>query len=239
MKYLIALLFAMLLCVKVTFAQSVLDSTLVQDSILNTDTISMKARESTSLMIDTLNPEKKKLELPQKQNRFVWNDRKYKADSTNTIKIKRHSPLYATLFSLAIPGLGQAYNRKYWKIPVIYAGFAGLGYAIYFTGSNFRGYRAAYRVQVDGNADTYASYKGVDDVNTLKSYRDYYKKNLDVSAICTAVWYALVLIDAAVDAHLFEWNMKDDISVSWRPTIISGATNYSQAAAGINIHLQF
>lgn len=155
-------------------------------------------------------------------------------------KAKRHSPTLAAIFSAALPGLGQGYNKKYWKIPIVYAGFGGLGYAVYYTAHNFTVYRAAYRIQVDGDPDTQASVGGVSDPATLKSYRDYYKRFLDISAICTAVWYTLNIVDAAVDAHLFEWNMKDDLNVSWHPTVITmQAPNYPRAAAGVSIRLGF
>jgi hypothetical protein len=154
-------------------------------------------------------------------------------------KGKRHSPLRASLYSLALPGLGQAYNKKYWKIPIVYAGFGGLGYALYHTGTNFYGYRNAYRIQADEDTATVASFKGVSNKATLKSYRDYFKKNLDITAICTGVWYVLTIVDAAVDAHLFEWNMKDDIHLSWQPTMIGGSANLSQSTLGLRVGLTF
>lgn len=163
-----------------------------------------------------------------------------KADSVKTEKKKekRHSPLKAALFSAAVPGLGQGYNKKYWKIPIVYAGFGGLGYALYYTTSEFYGYRNAYRLQVDGITSTYGSYKGIDDKATLKEYRDYFKRNVDISAICTAVWYTLNIVDAAVDAHLFEWNMKDDLSVSWRPVFMSPLPGGSSACLGVGIQMR-
>lgn len=162
------------------------------------------------------------------------------ADSTSADKKKkgkRHSPTKAALLSAALPGLGQGYNKKYWKIPIVYAGFAGLGYAVYYTASEFKNYRNAYRLQVDGDKTTIGSYKGIQDEATLKTYRDYFKKNLDISAICTAVWYTLNIVDAAVDAHLFEWNMKDDLTVSWRPVLMNPTGNNS-ACLGVGIQLR-
>lgn len=150
-------------------------------------------------------------------------------------KKKRHSPLKAALFSAALPGLGQGYNKKYWKIPIVYAGFGGLGYALYYTTTEFKNYRAAYRLQVDEDPLTYGSYKGIDDQATLQSYRDYYKRFVDISAICTAVWYALNIVDAAVDAHLFDWNMNDDINVAWRPVFNNTTTAYGQPGIGVSL----
>lgn len=179
--------------------------------------------------------------IKHKGRRFYWNASSYPTDdsSLSARKLRRHSPLYASLFSLACPGLGQAYNRKYWKIPIVYAGLGGLGYWCYFNASNFTGYRNAYRRQVAEVPDLTASYKGVDDAATLKSYRDFYKRNLDISSIITGVFYLLNIVDAAVDAHLFEWNMKDDIHLSWQPVVISGTTNYANSAPGVRLNLNF
>lgn len=173
--------------------------------------------------------------------KFYWNSAKAMSDSTlsGDKKLRRHSPLYAALFSAVLPGLGQAYNRKYWKIPIVYAGLGGLGYGLYALSTSYNGYRAAYRLQVDEDPLTHGSYKGVDDVATLKAYRDSNKNNLDIVAIVTAVWYTLNIVDAAVDAHLFEWNMKDDIHLSWQPSVLSPQSNYSQTSLGVKLNLNF
>ena len=153
-------------------------------------------------------------------------------------KAPLHSAKKAAYLSAVVPGLGQAYNKKYWKIPIIYAGFGGLGYALYYTSSNFNGYRAAYRLQVAVVPNYNASYNGVSDAATLKAYRDYFKKYVDIAAIGVGVWYLLNVIDATVDAHLMGWNMKDDLSISWTPTVIA-SPNYNTAAAGVSIALHF
>jgi hypothetical protein len=156
-------------------------------------------------------------------------------------KKKRHSPTKAAIFSALLPGLGQGYNKKYWKIPIVYAGLGGLGFGVYYTGNNFIQYRNAYRLQIDDDPLSLGSYKGVTEANALKSYRDYYKRLLDITAICTGVWYLLNIVDAAVDAHLFEWNMRDDLNVSWRPEIITpvGVGGYPQASVGASVRLRF
>ena len=162
------------------------------------------------------------------------------ADTSNhvTVKAPLHSAKKAAYLSAVLPGLGQAYNKKYWKIPIIYAGFGGLGYALYYTSSNFQGYRGAYRQQVALVPNYNASYNGVADAATLKVYRDYFKKYLDISAIGVGVWYLLNLVDATVDAHLMGWNLRDDLSVSWNPTLIT-SPNYNSAAAGVTVTLHF
>jgi hypothetical protein len=212
-------------------------------SLYSINTLSAQVARSDSTNFDTVITGKKiKFATDSIRTTIVYADSaSFTKDSTTANgkkKEKRHSPLKAALFSAALPGLGQGYNKKYWKIPIVYAGFAGLGYAVYYTATGFYGYRNAYRLQVDKNPDTYGSYKGIDDAATLKTYRDYFKKNLDMTAIFTAVWYTLNIVDAAVDAHLFEWNMKDDLSVSWRPVFVNPVLNSNTACLGLGIQLK-
>ncbi|MCS6935591.1 MAG: DUF5683 domain-containing protein [Chitinophagales bacterium] len=168
--------------------------------------------------------------------RYITGD---KPTATDTARKKRHSPAKAAVFSGLLPGLGQAYNKKYWKIPVVYAGLGGLGYAVYHTASRFHTYRQAYRLQVDNDPATTGEVNGIEDPDILKVYRDTYKNYLDISAICLSLWYALQIVDAAVDAHLFEWNMRDDLSVSWRPAVYTPGALFPQAHLGISTRLCF
>lgn len=191
-----------------------------------------------SLRIDSIQTAQQK---QQRIRKFYWDSSKYPVTSDSSLKAKklrRHSPLYAALFSTVLPGLGQAYNKKYWKIPIVYAGLGGLSYALYYTASNFRGYRNAYRAQVALVPDPFASYNGISDEAALKTYRDYFKRSLDATAICTGVFYILNIVDAVVDAHLFEWNMKDDIHLSWQPAVHTGYYS-AYAAPGVRINLSF
>jgi len=149
-----------------------------------------------------------------------------------------HSAKKAAYLSAVLPGLGQAYNKKYWKISIVYAGFGGLGYALYYTTSNFNGYRTAYRLQVATVPNPNASFNSISDAASLKAYRDYFKKYVDISAIGVGVWYLLNIIDATVDAHLMGWNMKDDLSITWNPTLII-SPNYNTAAGGLAFTLHF
>ncbi len=147
---------------------------------------------------------------------------------------KKHSPLKALWMSAVLPGLGQAYNKKYWKIPIVWAGFAGLGYGLYHTGSRFVAYRNAYRLQVDDRPETAGSVNGISDPASLKFYRDQNKRNLDITAIFTAVWYVLNLVDASVDAHLYHYDISDDLSMEWQPVLI----NSQHPGLGLSLHLR-
>ncbi len=161
-------------------------------------------------------------------------------DSVLTIKKieKKHSPKKAALFSTALPGLGQAYNKKYWKIPIIYAGFAGLGYAFSVNQTKFVNYRNAYKYRIDGDITTTDDYVGVYSDDNLNTLQKYYHRFRDLSVIGVAVLYVFNIVDASVDAHLFKFDVSDDLSMQVQPTLINTAytNNYS---TGIGLKINF
>ena len=144
-----------------------------------------------------------------------------------------HSPRKASLYSALLPGLGQAYNRKYWKIPIIYGGFAAFGYFIGWNHKNYKTARQAYSDLTDTipGTDSYMKLKQIiyydlnkpADVASLKqgltSSQDYYRRNRDLLIIVTAAFYGLNIIDASVDAHFFNFDISDDLTFNWEPVI--------------------
>lgn len=150
-------------------------------------------------------------------------------------------PLRATMLAAALPGMGQVYNRKYWKIPLVYAGFAGLGYSVWFNSSNHIKFTRAYQDFTDLIPET-SSYvemlKGWDPESydpvlhpgtynpseaqyikeRLLSGIDYYKNYRDLSYIGIAAWYLLSILDAHVDASLSDYDIGDGINLSVRPS---------------------
>ncbi|MCW3126916.1 MAG: hypothetical protein JWO03_2574 [Bacteroidetes bacterium] len=135
--------------------------------------------------------------------------------------VKKHSPVKAVWMSAVLPGLGQAYNKKYWKIPIIYAGFAGLGYWIYFESHQFNMARTAYRAAVRNPPYYTGTYLGQEvDAATIKTYRDYYKGFLNYASLATVLWYGLNLIDAVVDGHLYHFNVDDKLSFNFDPSFM-------------------
>ena len=146
-----------------------------------------------------------------------------------------HSPKKAAVYSALLPGLGQAYNKKYWKIPIIYAGFGTLGYFISWNNKNYQVLKVAYSDLTDGNDDT-DSYLDLEAVkyydldnesernqfeNALNKQQSYYRRNRDLLIISTAGFYALNIIDASVDAHLFDFDISEDLSFNWQPAMRS------------------
>lgn len=138
---------------------------------------------------------------------------------TVTVKNRKHSPKTATWLAL-IPGAGQAYNRKYWKMPVIYAGFGVTTYFAFTNRGYYRLYRDAYdykmqtKTDVSSEAQEEAAKYTPDNLITL---RDYYRSNMELSWILTAVWYILQIIDANVDAHFFYYDVSDDLTLHIEP----------------------
>jgi len=130
-----------------------------------------------------------------------------------------HSPKKATYLSLALPGLGQAYNKKYWKIPLVYA-LIGVPLAIAIDQqSKFDDFKDALSKRLDNDPNTIDNqYNGRFSDQNLRSLIDFHRRNRDIFFILTGVAYALNVIDAAVDAHLYYFNVSDDLSASLKPS---------------------
>ncbi len=161
-------------------------------------------------------------------------------------------PVRSTMFAAALPGLGQIYNRKYWKVPFVYAGFGALGYAVSFNTKNYNSFISAYQDFTDiiPETDSYlellvnlnpAEYDPVlhpETYNpstetwvktTLLNGVDYYRKYRDLSYIGIAAWYLLTIIDANVDASLFDYDITDDL----KATVVPLNYNYTGVSPGI------
>lgn len=130
-----------------------------------------------------------------------------------------HSPRKATIMSAVLPGAGQAYNRKYWKIPVVYAGFGVLGYLVKFNNDEYKIYKEAYKLRLDGDETTVDAFTQVYADQDLTTLKDYYRRNRDLSIIGMSLLYILNIIDASVDAHLFHFNVSDDLTMQWQPSL--------------------
>ena len=119
--------------------------------------------------------------------------------------------------SAVLPGLGQAYNHKYWKIPVIYAG-AGLSYYAFSVNQNlYLKYRKAYSYRTDEDATTIDEYNGKYSEDQLKYLKDYYHRNRDLGLIWMSFFYIGNVIDALVDAHLYKFDVSDNLSFRFLP----------------------
>ncbi len=146
-------------------------------------------------------------------------------------------PMHAVWMGVILPGYGQIYNRSYWKLPIVYGGFMGCAYAIIRTNNNYQDYKAAYRdILTDSYYDpadpskTYVAIlpKGytiermggkTTYTNTLKNAQNAYRRYRDISIVATVLVYALSLIDAYVDAQLYDFDISPDLSLNAEPVL--------------------
>jgi hypothetical protein len=149
-----------------------------------------------------------------------------------------HSPKKAAIMSAIIPGAGQIYNKKYWKVPIIYAGIAGLGYSFNLNESKYLQYRNAYKARLDNDPSTVDNFPKYSDgdLNTLQKY---YHRFRDLSVIGATLLYVMNIVDASVDAHLFNFSVDDDdLSFNLQPTLINTAA-LNQYATGLTLKIRF
>jgi hypothetical protein len=135
-------------------------------------------------------------------------------DSITSNNIDPLTPAKAAFYSAILPGLGQAYNKKYWKIPLVYG---AMGTSLYFYLDNnkkYNQYRDAYKRRLEGYNDDDYSYL---DNNRLIAGQKFYQRNRDLSLLVTVGFYVLNIIDANVDAALIQFNVDENLSI--RPTI--------------------
>jgi len=165
---------------------------------------------------------------------------KEKQENDTTLKKREHSPKKATYFAI-IPGGGQIYNRKYWKLPIVYAGFAVTGYFGFTNRDMYKKYGEAYTCKVT-NPDCTNELAQKYSEQDLISIRDYYRRNMELSFIIMGGWYILQMLDAMVDANLYYWEVDDEISISVQPVIqmpVNGYGDNLPSYNGLHITVRF
>jgi hypothetical protein len=150
--------------------------------------------------------------------------------------------------SACLPGLGQIYNRKWWKVPIVYAGLGGLGYLSYRNFSEYRSYLHAYEFKTGDLPDgvTLSDYE-TELANKyaegqLQTYKESYRRDFELYTILAAVWYGLNIVDAVVDGHLYTYDISDDLSINVDPYLRQTETlvpmpQYAQV--GLSFKLNF
>lgn len=159
-------------------------------------------------------------------------------------------PSRAVWMSALFPGLGQVYNRRYWKLPIIVGGFMGLGYATAWNNTQFGDYSRGYRDLMDNDPST-KSYMNFFPPTTkedeldkswlqsiLKSRKDFYRRNRDLCIICIAALYLLCMLDAYVDASLAHFDISPDLSMDVQPALFINPIN-RKPSLGLNWAFNF
>lgn len=160
------------------------------------------------------------------------------------------NPTRAVWMSALFPGLGQIYNRRYWKLPIIVGGYLGLGYATSWNNNMLKDYQQAYLDIMDDDPST-NSYMNFFPPNTvesnldrawlerlLRSRKNFYRRNRDLCIICMVGVYALAMVDAYVDASLSHFDISPDLSIDWSPAVIPDQRG-KMPGIGLNWALNF
>ena len=139
---------------------------------------------------------------------------------SDTVFVKSHSPTKAAIFSAVLPGLGQGYNKKYWKIPIVYAGFGLISYFIISNTGEYKKYKEAYNYVASGDSSYIDNdYVGKYDEQQLMDGKNYHRRNMELSYIIGGLWYILNIIDASVDAHFFDYDVSEDLTIRVDPVM--------------------
>ena len=159
------------------------------------------------------------------------------------------NPTKATWLALVIPGGGQIYNRKYWKLPIFYGGFAGCAYALTWNGKMYKDYSTAYKDAMNGNMQS----SSITDLlppgytvsetqlkELLRKRKDTYRRYRDLSIFAFIGVYLLSVIDAYVDAELSNFDITPDLSMKVEPTVINNQiSNPSNRSVGLQCSFRF
>ena len=148
-----------------------------------------------------------------------------KKSKVDTTKQKFYDPKIAARRSAIIPGWGQAYNKKYWKIPIVYTGLGISGYIFVNNIKIYKEYKFAYSARIKAQPPTLdsADYNELDNIykvlspNSIRAARDEFRRYVDYSALVFLLLWGLNVVDAAVDAHLKSFDVSPDLSLQIRP----------------------
>lgn len=154
-------------------------------------------------------------------------------DTLKSIDIDPLTPAKAAFYSAVLPGLGQVYNKRYWKIPLVYG---AIGTSLYFyidSNKKYHEFRDEYKRRLEGY--TTEEYAYLDDARLISAQK-FYQRNRDLSSLFVVGFYVLNIIDANVDAALMQFNVDDRLSI--KPTIYQNNLNY-KTNVGLNLSYNF
>lgn len=166
--------------------------------------------------------------------------------AVNYRNYRTHLPGRATVYSILFPGLGQIYNKEYWKLPIYYGGLAVAGYTWYYNNMQFQRFKKQYNLATTPDS----GFTGKTSVENLKYYRDYYRRYRDYSIVATVAVYLLQIIDADVFATMTEFDVNQNLTLNVEPAVITPishdfSTNYTynnpigSNAVGIKLNFNF
>lgn len=157
--------------------------------------------------------------------------------ATLTSYASRYDPRKAILFAAILPGLGQVYNKKYWKIPLVYGGLAGFGYGVHFYQKGYKEFKGGLFDLLESGEET-ISLRGYNfSEDNLRRIVNQYRRERDFFIILTAGMYLLQMVDAHIDAHLKEFDLNPNLQVRIQPTMNSDML--TGRTTGVSLILKF
>ncbi|MCI2227654.1 DUF5683 domain-containing protein [Polaribacter sp. MSW13] len=149
------------------------------------------------------------------------------------------SPSKAAFYSAIFPGMGQIYNKKYWKAPIVWGALAIPVYYYQINNSEYKRYRRAYKLRKNGLQDEFTLDDGSTTVSveTLETAQKQLKENRDMSLLSGIIIYVLQIVEASVNAHLLQFNTDDNLS--FKPTLIMDPIKIETPTVGLNIKYSF
>ena len=207
-----------------------------KDAITVNDTIMTVAAENDKQISDTINKVVSAADSVS-MRMLSANDSVKKKKEKRDWSTWRPNAKRAMWLAIVIPGAGQIYNRKYWKLPIVYGGFIGCLYAIRWNNQMYKDYSQAYMDIMDNDPSTESYNQFLHLGNTIteenkeqyqnlfKKRKDFYRRYRDLSVFCLIGVYALSVIDAYVDASLSEFDISKDLSMKLEPTIINNRSS--------------
>lgn len=228
------------------------DTTQVGKPIRHNDSVQVS---TNSILTDSIGKQNQQqleqLEAPIDTARLIAQSDSIQGAPLPPVEKKRWvpNPLRATWLALVIPGGGQIYNRKYWKLPIVYGGFVACAYALVWNNQMYTDYSQAYMDIMDDDPTT-NSYKdflpanyditGRESTyqNIFKNKKDYYRRYRDLSIFCFIGVYILSVIDAYVDAELSNFDISKDLGLRVEPAVINNGTS-RKGSVGLQCSLRF
>lgn len=191
-----------------------------------------------TIKVDSLRNEKTSVEKPKKQlkseAKIVEDLESANGPTRKTIKL---NPTKAGLYSAVLPGLGQYYNKKYWKIPIVWGAVGtGVGIAIW-NDNQYKKYRQYYLDKLNGRPNEFLSDKPFLDKIALGNAQDRAKRQRDYAIAITGLIYILNIVDAVVDSHLYESRHDPDLSFS--PAVIQDQYGITPPKTGLSLSYRF
>jgi hypothetical protein len=219
---------------------------------MRTDSLQTARTDTLTLPADTLTS-MSKLPLGEPDAPLLVREHELHTDSlppTPPLKVWVPNPVKATWLALVIPGGGQIYNRKYWKLPIFYGGFAGCAYALTWNNKMYQDYSQAYKDMASGNryatsiTDLLPPGYNISDsqlTDILRRRKDMYRRYRDLSIFAFIGVYLLSVIDAYVDAELSNFDITPDLSMHLEPILMNNQymTGHANKSVGLQCSFRF